>query len=82
MVYMWRPREEAFWDITYGSFDIKYRPVRSSKDLSTEQIGIMTSMHTPGYCNKDIHNLTGSENGFPLSAAIWKIQVVVYSVFY
>ena len=33
----------------------------SSKDLSTEQIGVMTSMYTSGYCNKDIHNLTGSE---------------------
>ena len=33
----------------------------SSKDLSTEQIGVKTSMHTSGYCNKDIHNLTGSE---------------------
>ena len=33
----------------------------SSKDLSTEQIGVITSMNTPGYCNKDIHNLTGSE---------------------
>ena len=32
-----------------------------SKDLSTEQIGVMTSMYTPGYCNKDIHNLTGCE---------------------
>ena len=29
-----------------------------SKDLSTEQIGVM---YTPGYCNKDIHNLTGCE---------------------
>ena len=41
-----------------------------SKDLSTEQIGVMTIMYTPGYYNKDIHNLTGSENGFPLSATI------------
>ena len=42
----------------------------SSKDLSIEQIGVKTSMHTPGYYNKYIHNLMGSENGFPLSAAI------------
>ena len=32
-----------------------------SKDLSTEQIGVMTIMYTPGYYNKDIHNLTGCE---------------------
>ena len=42
----------------------------SSKDLSTEQIEVKTIMHTTGNCNKGIHNLTGSENGFPLSAAI------------
>ena len=32
-----------------------------SKDLSTEQIGVKISMHTSGYCNKDIHNLTVCE---------------------
>ena len=31
----------------------------SSKDLSPEQIGVVTSLYNPGYFNKEIHNLTG-----------------------
>ena len=30
-----------------------------SKDLSLDQIGFVISLYTPGYCNKEIHNLKG-----------------------
>ena len=30
-----------------------------SKDLSLDQISLVISLYTPGYCNKEIHNLKG-----------------------
>ena len=30
-----------------------------TKDLSLDQIGLVISLYTLGYCNKEIHNLKG-----------------------